>query len=64
MDDTMKYSIGIDLGTTNSELAYCLLPDDGQTDLSPEIFKIPQFVDTSIVESRPVLPSGPGLRTS
>lgn len=53
----MKYSIGIDLGTTNSELAYCLLPDDGQTDLSPEIFKIPQFVDTSIVESRPVLPS-------
>ncbi len=53
----MKYSIGIDLGTTNSELAYCLLDSDGQVGASPEIFKIPQFVETSVVESRTVLPS-------
>ena len=53
----MRYSIGIDLGTTNSELAYCLLNNDGQSVSTPEIFKIPQFVETSVVESRTVLPS-------
>ena len=53
----MRYSIGIDLGTTNTELAYCLLNSDGQVETTPEIFKIPQFVETAVVESRPVLPS-------
>ncbi len=53
----MKYSIGIDLGTTNSELAYRLLETDGKPDSKPVILNIPQFVEPSIIESRPVLPS-------
>lgn len=50
----MKYAIGIDLGTTNTELAYCLLDD---TDAKPQSLPIPQFVATSTVESRTQLPS-------
>jgi len=53
----MKYSIGIDLGTTNSELAYSLLVSDGQSAPKPSILSIPQFVEPSIIESRSVLPS-------
>ena len=49
----MKYSIGIDLGTTNTELAYCCLDDVDE----PKNLEIPQFVAPSIVESRPQLPS-------
>ncbi len=49
----MKYSIGIDLGTTNTELAYCCL--DGTDE--PKNLSIPQFVAPSIIESRPQLPS-------
>ena len=50
----MKYAIGIDLGTTNSELAYCCLDD---VNSKPTIFEIPQFVAPSTIESRQTLPS-------
>ncbi len=51
---TADYVLGIDLGTTNSVLAYCALEDDHpQLGLLP----IPQLVDTSTVEPRDALPS-------
>src|SRR5256885_13705006 len=49
-----KYAIGIDLGTTNSVLAYVPLGVDGAR---VEILPIPQHVAPSVVESRPILPS-------
>lgn len=53
----MKYSIGIDLGTTNSELAYSLLEPKDSSDYVPKILNIPQFVEPSVIESRSHLPS-------
>ncbi|MFN9295274.1 MAG: Hsp70 family protein [Planctomyces sp.] len=51
---TAQYVIGIDLGTTNSVLAYATLADDAaQVQLLP----IPQLVAAQTVESRPSLPS-------
>lgn len=50
----MKYVIGIDLGTTNTELAYCSLDDATAV---PVTFEIPQFVAPSTIESRDQLPS-------
>ncbi len=57
----MKYAIGIDLGTTNSVLAYALMdpgPDPANVP-QPEIrlLDIPQLVASSTMESRPALPS-------
>ncbi|MCY2992665.1 MAG: Hsp70 family protein [Planctomycetota bacterium] len=51
---TAKYVIGIDLGTTNSVLAYSPLDaDKPQTQLLP----IPQLVEGGTIESRTLLPS-------
>lgn len=49
-----KYTIGIDLGTTNSALAYAALDAD-----QPEVklLPIPQLVAPATVESRELLPS-------
>jgi hypothetical protein len=58
----LKYTIGIDLGTTNSVLAYCELPEDS-ADLKsvdkPEIrlLKIPQLVAADTIEYKPSLAS-------
>ena len=59
-----RYLIGIDLGTTNSALAYC---DTGAgiEQARVELLAIPQVVQPGIVESRSLLPSflylpGPG----
>jgi molecular chaperone DnaK (HSP70) len=49
-----KYLLGIDLGTTNSVLAYVPL---GVDDAKVEILPIPQLVAASVVEPRPMLPS-------
>jgi len=49
-----KYILGIDLGTTNSVLAYVPLQTDRP---SVELLPIPQLVATGTVESRTVLPS-------
>lgn len=51
---TAKYIIGIDLGTTNSVLAYAPLDGDGP---QVELLKIPQLVDENTVEARTSLPS-------
>ncbi|MBP3556919.1 MAG: Hsp70 family protein [Thermoguttaceae bacterium] len=50
-----KYVVGIDLGTSNCELAY--LPTDGANGDEPRVLEIPQFVATSTIERRDKLPS-------
>jgi hypothetical protein len=57
-----RYVVGIDLGTTNSALAYV---DTGGEAPRPTDFAIPQVVQPGVVEPRPLLPSflylpGPG----
>ena len=58
-----RYVVGIDLGTTNSALAYV---DTGAAkDAKVAVFPIPQLVAPGAVEDRPLLPSflylpGPG----
>lgn len=49
-----KYSVGIDLGTTNSVVAYVPL-DDEKAPVG--LLEIPQLVSASTVENRPMLPS-------
>ncbi|MBN2217488.1 MAG: Hsp70 family protein [Pirellulales bacterium] len=49
-----QYAIGIDLGTTNSVLAFARL--DGKQ-ARPELLPVPQLVDAATVESRSALPS-------
>ncbi len=51
-----SYVVGIDLGTTNTELAYWKLESDGFSG-RPSTFEIPQFVSPAVVESRATLPS-------
>ncbi|EMI15527.1 heat-shock chaperone protein [Rhodopirellula maiorica SM1] len=48
-----RYSIGIDLGTTNSVVAFC--PLDAPDDL--QLMKIPQLVQPGQIEARDSLPS-------
>ncbi len=52
--EAAKYAIGIDLGTTNSVLAYADLTHE---DRSIELLPLPQLVAVGTVENRPVLPS-------
>lgn len=50
-----RYVVGIDLGTTNSAVAYV---DTGRGDDAPlEHLPIPQIVHPGVVEDRPLLPS-------
>jgi hypothetical protein len=49
-----KYSIGIDLGTTNSVLAYSSLEEDKPR---VNVLSVPQLVAAATVESRTMLPS-------
>ena len=51
------YIIGIDLGTTNSVVAYTEATTERIEDAHIRIFPIPQVVDAGIVQSRPALPS-------
>src|SRR3974390_259396 len=58
-----RYVVGIDLGTTNSALAYFDTGVEGDTTL--QNLTIPQVVQPGVVEERPLLPSflylpGPG----
>ena len=48
------YAIGIDLGTTNSVLAYTRLDQDAA---QPQVLSVPQLVAPATVESRLQLPS-------
>ena len=53
-----RYSLGIDLGTTNSVLAYTRLPDGDDELPSPvELLSVPQLVAAGTVEGRDTLPS-------
>lgn len=54
MKKQAKYSVGIDLGTTNSVIAYVGL---GETLAAPAVLNIPQLVAPSTVEERGALPS-------
>lgn len=54
MTNTAQYILGIDLGTTNSVLAYARL---GEDEPRLEILPIPQVVAAGTIESRTVLPS-------
>lgn len=49
-----RYALGIDLGTTNSVLAYAPLADAAA---APQVLPIPQLTAPGTVESRPLLPS-------
>src|SRR5579862_604951 len=49
-----KYAVGIDLGTTNSALAYANLEQEGKP---VELLPIPQIVAPGTLEPRPLLPS-------
>jgi hypothetical protein len=57
MESKLKYTIGIDLGTTNSVLAYC--KQDESSNQQPEIrlLKIPQLVAANTIEYQPSLAS-------
>lgn len=50
-----KYVVGVDLGTSNCELAY--LSVDGANGEEPRVLEIPQFVATGTIERRDALPS-------
>ncbi|HZX95472.1 MAG TPA: Hsp70 family protein, partial [Myxococcales bacterium] len=50
----MKYAVGIDLGTSNTALAYA---DLDEQDPVVRDFEVPQLVDASLTEPRKLLPS-------
>ncbi|MCA9138070.1 MAG: Hsp70 family protein [Planctomycetales bacterium] len=54
----LRYCVGIDLGTTNSVVAYAPLADDGKK-VEPELklLPIPQLIAPGQIESREALPS-------
>ena len=55
-----RYVVGIDLGTTNSALAYAALPNgdrDSDAPLDFQVLPVPQVVASKEVGSRSVLPS-------
>ncbi len=54
MSAPASYAIGIDLGTTNSVVAYARLGDDSSR---IELLSIPQIVAPATIEPRPALPS-------
>ena len=49
-----RFSVGIDLGTTNCALSYLALDDEGA---KPEVLAIPQLVHQGEVGARTLLPS-------
>ena len=51
----MTYAVGIDLGTTNSVVAFAPLGSD--TPAAPTLLPVPQLVGPGTVEPRPMLPS-------
>ncbi|MGD9364478.1 MAG: Hsp70 family protein [Desulfobacteraceae bacterium] len=54
---TPSYIIGIDLGTTNSVVAYTTAETAAGRQPAIDIFEIPQLVDAGVVEKREMLPS-------
>lgn len=54
---SIKYVVGIDLGTTNSAVNYISLDEIEGNDFAVKTFPIPQFTAPGVVESRETLPS-------
>ena len=52
-----QYIVGIDLGTTNTVMAYTQIPDSDSEKNRITLFPLPQVVDAGRVEERPLLPS-------
>jgi molecular chaperone DnaK (HSP70) len=52
-----RFVIGIDLGTTNSALAYVDTGAGEEAELRPQHLPVPQVVAPGVVEERPLLPS-------
>ena len=52
-----KFLVGIDLGTTNCTLSYCLLPNENQKEFQIQQFFIPQITKVGFQEDSPSLPS-------
>ena len=52
-----RYSIGIDLGTTNSALSYFKLDEAGARGAQQTMLAIPQVSDVGAVAEKPLLPS-------
>jgi molecular chaperone DnaK (HSP70) len=51
---TLRYAVGIDLGTSNSALAWAELEEQ---DPAVHVFEVPQLVDASLRQPRKLLPS-------
>jgi len=51
---TLRYAVGIDLGTSNSALAFA---DLAEPDPRIQVFEVPQLVDRSLTQPRNLLPS-------
>jgi molecular chaperone DnaK (HSP70) len=51
------YIVGIDLGTTNSVVAYTPVADEPSGPSGIVLFEIPQLTEAGVVEKRPLLPS-------
>jgi len=54
---TAQYSIGIDLGTTNSVLAYLPLETDRTQSADVRVLEVPQLVAAGTIEAKSSLPS-------
>jgi len=55
--ESPRFIVGIDLGTTNSVVAYCSTPKNSSDVSKIEIFKIPQLVDAGSMGTSSTLPS-------
>jgi molecular chaperone DnaK (HSP70) len=51
---SLRYAVGIDLGTSNTALAYA---DLNEQDPAVRVFEVPQQVDAQAAQPRPLLPS-------
>jgi hypothetical protein len=52
-----RFSVGIDLGTTNCALSYVRPEKDAFDEISTEVMPVPQLTAPGTVEERPLLPS-------
>src|SRR5690242_18038798 len=52
-----RYVVGLDLGTTNSAIAYVDTGVGDPAEARPQHLDIPQVVQAGVVEERPLLPS-------
>jgi molecular chaperone DnaK (HSP70) len=55
--DDQRYIVGIDLGTTNSAVAYVDLQARKESGEGIKLFHIPQMTGPGEVSAQPVLPS-------